>query len=259
MRRREFITLVGGSGGVAACCARAAGGRSCRPSGSWVRGTSSAQSPWTAAFDAAAARTRLDRGPHHRDRVSLGGGTQRALAEIAAEFVRLKVDVIVTTAAAPVLAAKQATSVIPIVFARGGGPGWQRPRREPGATGRQRHGPVDPVSRSRRQASRTFARGCPQSPPIGDHGQCRRSRRRPGDARGSGSGPHARPRGRHDRNPTSRRISRPPSRRSRAGRTHFMSYRPARKHQSDSHQHLGAGRATADDLRPSGSTSKREV
>jgi putative ABC transport system substrate-binding protein len=38
-------------------------------------------------------------------------------AEIAAEFVALKVDVIVTWASAPVLAAKQATTVVPIVFA----------------------------------------------------------------------------------------------------------------------------------------------
>ena len=37
--------------------------------------------------------------------------------EIAAEFVRLKVHVIVTWASAPVLAAKQATTLIPIVFA----------------------------------------------------------------------------------------------------------------------------------------------
>jgi putative ABC transport system substrate-binding protein len=37
--------------------------------------------------------------------------------EIAAELVRLKVDVIVTWASAPVLAAKQATTLIPIVFA----------------------------------------------------------------------------------------------------------------------------------------------
>jgi putative ABC transport system substrate-binding protein len=37
--------------------------------------------------------------------------------EIAAELVRLKVDVIVTWASAPVLAAKHATTVIPIVFA----------------------------------------------------------------------------------------------------------------------------------------------
>ena len=37
--------------------------------------------------------------------------------EIAAEFVRLKVDVIFTNGTPPVLAAKQATSLIPIVFA----------------------------------------------------------------------------------------------------------------------------------------------
>ena len=44
------------------------------------------------------------------------GHTER-FAEIAAEFVRLKVDVIVTMRTAAALAAKQATSVIPIVFA----------------------------------------------------------------------------------------------------------------------------------------------
>ena len=38
-------------------------------------------------------------------------------SEIAAEFVGLKVDVIVTWASAPVLAAKRATTLIPIVFA----------------------------------------------------------------------------------------------------------------------------------------------
>jgi putative ABC transport system substrate-binding protein len=43
-------------------------------------------------------------------------GRDERFAEIAAEFVRLKVDVIVTLGGA-VLAAKQATSIIPIVFA----------------------------------------------------------------------------------------------------------------------------------------------
>src|SRR4051812_38391010 len=38
-------------------------------------------------------------------------------AVIAAEFVRLKVDIIVTVSTPAVLAAKQATSLIPIVFA----------------------------------------------------------------------------------------------------------------------------------------------
>jgi putative tryptophan/tyrosine transport system substrate-binding protein len=49
------------------------------------------------------------------------GRSERA-AEIAAEFVRLKVDVIVTSGTSPVLAAKQATAVLPIVFAAAGDP-----------------------------------------------------------------------------------------------------------------------------------------
>jgi ABC-type uncharacterized transport system substrate-binding protein len=42
-------------------------------------------------------------------------GHNERLAEIAAKFVRLKVDVIVTHSAAPVIAAKQTTADIPIV------------------------------------------------------------------------------------------------------------------------------------------------
>jgi putative ABC transport system substrate-binding protein len=49
------------------------------------------------------------------------GHTER-LAEMANEFVRLKVDVIVTHNTPPPLAAKQATSEIPIVFATAGDP-----------------------------------------------------------------------------------------------------------------------------------------
>jgi putative tryptophan/tyrosine transport system substrate-binding protein len=49
-------------------------------------------------------------------------GRNEHLAETAAEFVRLKVDVIVTSATLPTVAAKQATSVIPIVFAAVGDP-----------------------------------------------------------------------------------------------------------------------------------------
>ena len=49
-------------------------------------------------------------------------GRNERYAEIAAEFVRLKVDVIVTVATPPTLAAKQATAVIPIVFAAASDP-----------------------------------------------------------------------------------------------------------------------------------------
>jgi putative ABC transport system substrate-binding protein len=44
-------------------------------------------------------------------------GRPERVSEIAAEFVRIKVDVIVTVATPPTLGAKQATAVIPIVFA----------------------------------------------------------------------------------------------------------------------------------------------
>ena len=49
------------------------------------------------------------------------GRTER-LADIAAEFVRLKVDVIVTAGHVAIIAAKNATSEIPIVFAVAGDP-----------------------------------------------------------------------------------------------------------------------------------------
>jgi putative ABC transport system substrate-binding protein len=51
-----------------------------------------------------------------------GQGSSERFAEIAADFVRLKVDVIVTAGTPNVIAAKQATSVIPIVFAVAGDP-----------------------------------------------------------------------------------------------------------------------------------------
>jgi putative ABC transport system substrate-binding protein len=49
-------------------------------------------------------------------------GRSERFAEIATELVRLKVDVIFTYATLPVLALKQATSVIPIVFASAADP-----------------------------------------------------------------------------------------------------------------------------------------
>jgi putative ABC transport system substrate-binding protein len=49
-------------------------------------------------------------------------GRDERYAEIAAEFARLKADVIVTSGTATVVAARQATAVIPIVFAAAGDP-----------------------------------------------------------------------------------------------------------------------------------------
>ena len=88
-------------------------------------------------------------------------GRSERFAEIAAEFVRLKVDVIVATGTAPALAAKQATSVIPIVFALAGDPlgtGLVASLARPGGnvTGLSITG-----DRTCRQANRTVARDCP--------------------------------------------------------------------------------------------------
>jgi putative ABC transport system substrate-binding protein len=49
-------------------------------------------------------------------------GRDERFAEIAAEFVRLKVDVILTVGTPSVVAVKKATAVIPIVFASAGDP-----------------------------------------------------------------------------------------------------------------------------------------
>ena len=49
-------------------------------------------------------------------------GRSERYAEFADEFVRLKVDIIVTSGTAAVIASKQATSLIPIVFALAGDP-----------------------------------------------------------------------------------------------------------------------------------------
>ena len=79
--------------------------------------TPSAQRPWTAPFVGRLRELGWIEGDNLAIEYRWAEGRNERFAEIAAEFVRLKVDIIVTYSAAPVLAAKQATSAIPIVFA----------------------------------------------------------------------------------------------------------------------------------------------
>ena len=202
MRRREFITILGGAATAWPLAARAQRPAKLTSIGFLGATTPSAQSQWTDAFVQRLRELGWIEGRNVAIEYRWMEGRNERAADIAAEFVQLKVDVIVVQGTAAIVAAKQATPVIPIVFAVAGDPVGSGVVASLGATGRQRHRPFRPAGRSCRQAARTFARGDPRSPPVGDHGQYRQSLRRSRDGRGSGSGPHARSRSRHTGNPT---------------------------------------------------------
>jgi ABC-type uncharacterized transport system substrate-binding protein len=121
MRRRDFIIVVGG---VAAAWPLAAHAQRSKPAllGLLGSGTAAAQSQLTAAFVQRLRELGWSDGGNLKIEYRWAEGRSERFAEIAAEFVRLKVDVIVTHNTLPPLAAKQATSVIPIVFATAGDP-----------------------------------------------------------------------------------------------------------------------------------------
>ena len=173
VKRREFITLLGGAAAAWPLAARAQQPAKLPTIGFLGPNTPSLDSHRVAAFVQRLRELGWIEGRTVAIEYRWAEGRTERFAEIAAEFVRLKVDVIVTSGTPPVVAAKQATSVIPIVFAAAGDPVGTGLVASSGATGRQRHRPVDPGNRSCRQATRTLARGCPRSAPFGDHGQCR--------------------------------------------------------------------------------------
>ena len=115
--RREFVILIGGSA-VAAWPVKARAQQPAKLPTIGYLGTAaaSAWAPWTAAFVQRLRELGWIEGRTVAIHYRWTEGRAERLAEIAAEFVRLKVDVIVTGGNAAV-AAKQASSVIPIVFA----------------------------------------------------------------------------------------------------------------------------------------------
>jgi putative ABC transport system substrate-binding protein len=117
MKRRELITLLGGTAVAWPLVARAQQPRKLPTIGFLGSSTPSAMSQWVAAFVQRLRELDWIEGRTVAIEYRWAEGDNTRATEIAAEFVRLKVDVIVTYATLPVLAAKQATSVIPIVFA----------------------------------------------------------------------------------------------------------------------------------------------
>ena len=119
MRRREFITLVSSS----VACPRAASAQHSKvPTiGALVIGNTDPEEFWR-EFRQGLRDLGYVEGQNIRFEFRSAEGQANRLPELAAELVRLKVDVIVTWFTPTTQAAKQATREIPIVMADAGDP-----------------------------------------------------------------------------------------------------------------------------------------
>ena len=118
IERRKFLATLGG-----AACAWPLAARAQQPGKMPTVGflgttTAAAWGPWTAAFVQRLRELGWIEGRNLAIEYRWADGRTGRFAEIAAEFVRLKVDVILAGGSAAV-EAKQATAVIPIVFVLG--------------------------------------------------------------------------------------------------------------------------------------------
>jgi putative ABC transport system substrate-binding protein len=121
MRRREFITLLGGAAVAWPLAAR--GQQAKLPTiGFFGAATPSTWGDRVAAFLQRLREHGWTDGHNIAIEYRWAEGRSERFADIAAEFVRLKLNVIVAAGTPAILAAKQATSVVPIVFVGAGDP-----------------------------------------------------------------------------------------------------------------------------------------
>ena len=121
MKRREFITLLGGAAAWP-LAARAQQPGKLPTIGFLGQSTRSGASEWVAAFVQRLRELGWTEGRTITIEYRWAEGREERYAELAAEFVRRKVDIIVTSGTPAVMASKRVTSVIPIVFATAGDP-----------------------------------------------------------------------------------------------------------------------------------------
>ena len=121
LKRREFITLFGGAAAAWPLAARAQQSGKL-PTIGFLGANPSIESQRVAAFVQRLRELTWIDGRNLAIEYRWAEGRNERYAEYAAELVRLKVDVIVTVATPPTVAAKQATAVIPIVFAAASDP-----------------------------------------------------------------------------------------------------------------------------------------
>jgi putative ABC transport system substrate-binding protein len=114
MRRRDFLMAAGSAMAWPAAARAQQAGR--LPTIGFLGADPTGFAPWTAAFSARLRELGWIDGRTVAIEYRWSEGRTERYAEIAAEFVRQKVDVIVTVGSA-VPSVRQATTVIPIVFA----------------------------------------------------------------------------------------------------------------------------------------------
>jgi putative ABC transport system substrate-binding protein len=120
--RRQFITLLGGAAAAWPLPARAQQTSKLPTIGFLGESTPSGQRQWVAAFVQRLGELGWVEGRNVAIEYRWAEGRNERFAELSAEIVRRKVDVIVTQGTPAVLAAKQATTVIPIIFPIAGNP-----------------------------------------------------------------------------------------------------------------------------------------
>ena len=122
MRRREFFSLVGGAAAAWPLSARGQQPPKAPIIGFLGATTASAGNQWAAAFVQRLNELGWIEGRTVAIEYRWADGRNERVAEIASEFVRLKVAVIVTYANTTAAATKRTVTTIPIVFAAAGDP-----------------------------------------------------------------------------------------------------------------------------------------
>ena len=151
MKRRTFIGLIGGAATAWSFAIRAQPTPRLPIIGFLGAGSPSGWSRWTAALLQRLQELGWVDGRTVLIEYRWAEGRSERYAEIAAEFVRLKVDVIVSVGSGAIVA-KQVTSTIPIVFTLAADPIGDGMVASSGSPRRKCYGPLNPVSRRRRQA-----------------------------------------------------------------------------------------------------------
>jgi len=122
VRRREFITLVSSAAAAWPLAARAQQPSKLPTIGYLGGGGPITQRAWVDAFVQRLRELGWIESRNVAIEYRWGEARAERYADIAAEFVRLKVDVILAGGTEAAVAAKQATSVIPIIFTTAGDP-----------------------------------------------------------------------------------------------------------------------------------------